>query len=621
MIQFNRFLFFLFIFFVGTNSYAQKDSIISLDVINLQTVKLNLHSKGYKILTLNDSIIVKNSESFSSLIRFSTPIYIKEYGYGGTSSASFRGTSASNTAVVWNGININSINNGQTGFNSLNISLFDNINVRSGGGSIEFGSGAIGGTIHLNDELRFGNYLKNQLISSIGSFETYHNLYKFSYGGEKTAIKVGLSYNESENDYKWLNYNVRNENGAYKNTDFSFSIAQKLSKFSKISFYTSKYNGSRHFSGQIPNPSAAKEKYNNLSFRNLLDFNYQKNNSSHTIKFAFLTQEYQYFADKNNSNYNFGKSKSYLLNHSFNYKISSNSSIESFSELESILGKTDEISEKNRKQFSQSFIFNKQFENVGSLNAKVRKDFNSDYTMPLIFALGTEMKPLRNTFIRLNVSKNYRVPTYNDLYWPALGNLNLIPESSLQGEFGLGYKNNEIKIDLGVYYINSKDKIVWTPGGDPERPGVWMPINVAEAVNKGAELTVAINKSINKHLFNFNLNYSYTIAKDKSTNNYLTYVPKHLANGSFSYSYKRVNIFYQHLFNGKIYTTTDNLNNYTVPYFNVGNVGVDYFIIKTNNNQLGLGVKVNNVFNKEYQVLPNRPMPNRNFNININFKF
>ncbi|WP_299527140.1 TonB-dependent receptor, partial [uncultured Lutibacter sp.] len=261
MIQFSRFLFFLSIFFVGTNSYAQKDSIISLDVINLQTIKLNKHSKGYKVVAISDSIIQHNTESFSSLLRFNSPIYMKEYGAGGTSSASFRGTSASNTAVIWNGININSINNGQTGFNSLNVGLFDNINVRSGGGSIEFGSGAIGGTVHLNDELKFGDYIKNQLVVSAGSFETYHNLYKFSFGSETTAIKVGLSYNESENNYKWLGYNLRNENGAYYNTDFSFSIAQKLSDFSKISFYTSKYNGNRQFSGQLPNPSAAKEKY------------------------------------------------------------------------------------------------------------------------------------------------------------------------------------------------------------------------------------------------------------------------------------------------------------------------------------------------------------------------
>lgn len=613
--------FLVFFIMFSIKGYTQLDSIQHLNIVNLKSVTLNKHSKGFKVITLNDSILINNVESFSSLLRFNSPIYIKEYGAGGTSSASFRGTSASNTAVIWNGININSINNGQTGFNSFNVSLFDNVNIRSGGGSIEFGSGAIGGTVHLNDELNFGDYIKNQLVVSVGSFETYHNLYKFSFGSETTAVKVGLSYNESENNYKWLGYNLRNENGAYHNTDFSFSIAQKISKFGKISFFTSKYNGVRQFSGQLPNPSAAKEKYKDLSFRNLLNFNYQKNASSHTVKFAYLTQEYQYFADKNKADFNFGKSQRFFLNYDFSYKFSSNSSIETFSEVESTFGKTDQIKEKNRKQFSQSLIYNQRIENFGSLNAKVRKDFNSDYTMPLVFALGAEIKPARNTFVRFNGSKNYRVPSYNDLYWPSLGNENLIPESSLQGEAGLGYKNNNLKIDVGAFFIDTKDKIVWKPGADPDRPGVWTPANLDEVVNKGLELVINYKKNIKKHSFNLNANYSYTISKDKNTKQLLPYIPKHLLNGTFGYSYKKISAFYQHLFNGEIYTTTDNIDDYSVPYFNVGNLGVNYNLVKTNVTQLDVGIKINNLFNKQYQVLPSRPMPNRNINLNINYKF
>lgn len=604
------------------NFYAQEEEVVvSLNVVNIQTVKLNKHSNGYKILILSDSIILNNSESFSSLLRYNSPIYIKEYGAGGTSSASFRGTSASNTAVIWNGININSINNGQTGFNSLNVSLFDEINVRSGGGSIEFGSGAVGGTIHLNDELHFGNYVKNQLVSSIGSFGTYRNSYKFSFGRAATAIKVGLAYNESENDYKWLGHNLKNENGAYHNTDFSFGIAQKLSDFTKISFYTSKYNGNREFSGQLPNPSAAKEKYKDFSFKNLIDLNYKKNESSHTVKLAYLTEEYQYFADKNSTNFSFGKSKRYFMHYDFNYKISSNSSIESSFAIESTFGKTDQIKEENRKQFSQSLIFNQRIENFGDLNAKVRKDFNSDYTMPFVFALGAEIKPARNIFVRLNGSKNYRVPSYNDLYWPALGNKNLIPESSLQGEVGLGYKNNHLKIDVGAFFIDTKEKIVWTPSGNPDRPGVWTPVNVDEVENKGLEFLIAFKKNIAKHSFNFNANYSYTISKDKNTKQLLPFIPKHLLNATMGYSYKKISAYYQHLFNGEIYTTTDNIADFSVPYFNVGNLGVHYNLLKTKASQLVLGVKINNLFNKSYQVLPGRPMPNRNINLNINYKF
>ncbi|MDV7187541.1 TonB-dependent receptor [Lutibacter sp. TH_r2] len=616
-----KFKFSILFLIVSIQIFGQLDSVQQLEVVNLSGAKLKKYSKGYKVLTLSDSIIIKNTESFTNLLRFNSPIYLKEYGAGGTSSASFRGTSASNTAVVWNGININSLNNGQTGFNSLSVNLTDNIDVRSGGGSIEFGSGAIGGTVHLNNQLTFNTGLKNQIVSSVGSYNTFNNLYKFSYGSEKLAVKFGVSYNISDNDYEWLGTDLKNENGAFDNLSFNLSLAYKLSNFSKLSLYSSNYTGEREFSGTLPNPSAAKEKYKDYNLRNVVTYNYHKNQFSHTLKAAFLKQEYRYYIDKNSSSYNFGKSKRYIFKYDFNYKIAKNSSVETFSEYESAFGKTDQIEEKNRRQFSQSIIYTQGLSNLININAKIRKDFNSDYNVPLIFALGADIKTFKNILVRINGSKNYRVPTYNDLYWPGQGNEDLIPETSVQSEIGFVYNINNLKLDVGFFYIDSEDKIVWTPSGDPERPGIWVPINLDKTENKGIEFTADFNKNIKNHNFSFNLNYSYTIAKDKENDNYLTYVPKHLMNASLGYSFKRISAFYQHLFNGEVYTTTDNIDSYTVPYFNIGNVGADYKIIQKTNQEFSIGVKVNNVFNKEYVVLPSRPMPNRNLNININYKF
>ena len=64
-------------------------------------------------------------------------------------------------------------------------------------------------------------------------------------------------------------------------------------------------------------------------------------------------------------------------------------------------------------------------------------------------------KTLKNIFLRANASKNYRVPTYNDLYWPGQGNINLIPETAVQSEFAVTYKKNKISADLGVFYISA----------------------------------------------------------------------------------------------------------------------------------------------------------------------
>lgn len=611
--------------FGAINLCAQNDSvrIVLKEIIVVADKKIE-NSKGYKIQILNDSVITKNTESFTSLLRFNSLIYLKEYGSGGASTAIFRGTSSSNTAVIWNGININSINNGQTDFNSLTVSLFDAIDVRSGGGSIEYGSGAVGGTIHLNDQLLYKSktVIENQFVGSIGSFSTYNSLYKFKIATEKLALKLGVSYNESENDYKLFGTDFKNFNGAYNNFNMSVGLAYKFNSREQLKFYSTSYLSKRLFSGETPNPTGANDKYKDFNNRNLLVYNYHQNKFNHELKLAFLTQEYQYFEDKTSDVFSFGKSKRYLINYDVVYKISSiNAKLTSYSEYESVFGKTDKITEKNRRQFSQSFIYNQNIYNTVFFDLKMRKDFNSDYNVPNSYSFGMKAKTFKNLSFRANASKNYRVPTYNDLYWPGQGNVKLIPETAVQGEVAVTYKKKKFSADLGVFYISAKDKIVWMPNGDSSRPGVWTPVNLSNTANKGVELSLSYAKNYNNHFIDFKANYSYVEAKDKDTQRFLIFVPKHLFNGSFGYSHKRFSFFYQQLFTGEIFTTESNSKDFVLPSFFVGNFGGNFRITKNIKKEISIGFKINNVFNKNYLTQPRRPMPNRNFNININYKF
>ena len=75
------------------------------------------------------------------------------------------------------------------------------------------------------------------------------------------------------------------------------------------------------------------------------------------------------------------------------------------------------------------------------------------------------------------------------------------------------------------------------------------------------------------------------------------------------------------MFNGKVFTSEDNIDILSLPSYDISNIGVDYHIVKSKNKNLSLGLKINNLYNEIYVVLPRRPMPNRNFNIHINYKF
>lgn len=618
------FLFFVFSFFI-INSQNNSTYIKLKEVVVEADKGLKKNSKTYKVTSINDSVIINNLESFTSLLRFNSPIYMKEYGQGGTSSASFRGTSSSNTAVMWNGININSINNGQTEFNSLTVGLHDAIDIRSGGGSIEYGSGAIGGTIHLKDLLFFSDSkkIKNQLVSSVGSFKTFHSLYKLLYSSKKYALKFGVSSNLSDNDYPFINSEYKNYNGAYNNYSVNFSNSYKLSKHFLLNFYTMYYFGDRLFSGELPNPTSANSRYKDISQRNLASLHYNKEKISVVTRLGYLFQEYQFFQDKENIDYNFGNSKRGFADVTINFKLPLNATLSSSTKYESTFGKTDMIKVKNRRELSQSLIFSHAVTPYVFYDLKLRKDINSDYKVPISYSFGFKIKPFRSFFVRANTSKNYRVPTYNDLFWPNQGNKNLIPESSLQGEFGGGYKGKNIFFDIAYFTIYSKDNIVWSPNGDPERPGVWVPINLEKTKNKGIELSISSKYTVTKNfMVSTSLNYVYVNAKNEKNNSFLMFIPKHLTNFSVAFYINRLSIFFQNLFNGKVYTTEETSEDDVLDSFNVLNSGIDYEIInKGNNYSLSVGLKINNVLNKNYVVLSRRPMPGTNYNFNINYKF
>ncbi|WP_075344295.1 TonB-dependent receptor plug domain-containing protein [Tenacibaculum agarivorans] len=608
--------------------YAQKDTITNnqLNEVVVQANKrLVRNSTALKVTTINDSIIVNNLESFTSLLRYNTSLYLREHGVGGTSSARFRGTSSSNTAVLWNGININSINNGQTGFNSLTVGLYDELNVRSGGGSIEFGSGAIGGTIHLNDILKFNEEkkFKNQLVGTFGSFATINSLYKLKYQSKTYAANFGISYNGSDNDYPFLNSEFRNANGAYDNYTINFSNAYKFSDALVLEFFTTYYLGDRLLSGELPNPTAANDKYQDINQRNLLSLQFKKNNLRLTTRLAYLFQKYKYFDDKELDAFNFGSSDRIFADVTIDYTFPSlQATLSSNTRFESVYGRTDQISERNRQEFSQSLIFNHNLKRSFSYDIKVRKDYNSDFDVPLSYAFGFKLKPISHFFLRANTSRNYRVPTYNDLFWPGQGNLDLVPETSLQGEVGIGYQSKKVNLDIAYFTINTEDNIVWMPGGDPNRPGVWTPVNIEETLNQGIEASFNFSHSfLDQFATNFSMNYTYVDATNKNTEKSLPFVPKHIANTNVSVSYKRLSIFYQNLFNGKIYTTESNHEDFVVDNFNVSNIGLRYNFIKTEKQNMSIGGKVNNLFNTDYVIIQNRPMPGINYNLNINYTF
>jgi len=598
--------------FCATVGYAQRDSILKLDEVVVSDSRVKQYAEGYKVTVLQDSIIQRTNGFLTSLLAFNSNIYFKENGFGMVSSPAFRGTNASHTAVIWNGININSQLNGQIDFNTINPFNYNSISIRSGGGSVQYGSGAIGGSIHLNSDLLFKEHFDNQVSIGYGSYKTKKINFNQSYGSRLMSYSLGVNYNASDNNYKYLNTGEENKNGEFNNLNLNWNIGYVLSENQILKLYHQTFISDRNLSGNLV--VLGRSKYKDNQYRTQLEWGSYGPKAISKIKLAYLQEEYKYFENKDAAIYSFGKVSNFLARYSLDYKLSKFFRLNSFLEYNNYKGAGDSFGSPERDDFSATALLKHIISSTIAYNLSVRQDFSSDFSSPLVFSFDGSYSLTDNYQVKINASKNFRTPTFNDLYWQPGGNLELIPEKSYQLDFGNVLNIGAVSMQYNGYYISTKDMIKWLPNNE----GVWSPINIDDVEIYGAEAKIEANYSLGKNQeLGIKTNYAYTVSEDKSTNEQLIYVPFHMANGSLEYRIADLNLFYQHLYNGSVSIVGGELKEYQV-----ANLGVTYTAdILKKDLKYTIGVTINNVFNSYYENVALRPMPNRNIQTQLILNF
>ena len=598
--------------FCATVGYAQRDSILKLDEVVVSDSRVKQYAEGYKVTVLQDSIIQRTNGFLTSLLAFNSNIYFKENGFGMVSSPAFRGTNASHTAVIWNGININSQLNGQVDFNTINPFNYNSISIRSGGGSVQYGSGAIGGSIHLNNDLLFKEHFDNQVSIGYGSYKTKKINFNQSYGSRLMSYSLGVNYNTSDNNYKYLNTGEENKNGEFNNLNLNWNIGYVLSENQILKLYHQTFISDRNLSGNLV--VLGRSKYKDNQYRTQLEWGSYGPKAISKIKLAYLQEEYKYFENKDAAIYSFGKVSNFLARYSLDYKLSKFFRLNSFLEYNNYKGAGDSFGSPKRDDFSATALLKHIISSTIAYNLSVRQDFSSDFSSPLVFSFDGSYSLTDNYQVKINASKNFRTPTFNDLYWQPGGNLALVPEKSYQLDFGNVLNIGAVSMQYNGYYISTKDMIKWLPNNER----VWSPINIDDVEIYGAEAKIEANYSLGKNQeLGIKTNYAYTVSEDKSTNEQLIYVPFHTANGSLEYRIADLNLFYQHLYNGSVSIVGGELKEYQV-----ANLGATYTAdILKKDLKYTIGVTVNNVFNTYYENVALRPMPNRNIQTQLILNF
>lgn len=601
---------------LGYNLYSQNDSSVKLKEIYISTHN-NSSFKVNKNQKFTDSIIGNTQPVLGELLKNNTLIYFKEYGQGMLSTVSFRGTTASQTAVLWNGININSPLNGSTDFNTISLNGIQSVEVKSGGGSVTYGSGAIGGSIHLNNELTFENK-KNFFVNfSGGSFDTFSTSFSGSIANLNTSLSFGISHLQSKNDYpykglfNWLGQQKINLNGEYQISELNVSFGHKFSPKSNFKLYSQTSYNDRNL--VLTTESDPRAKYRIQYSRNLADYDYRFKNFIVNPKVAYFTERYQYFPDNSKLNqYTFGESNTFLGRLNLNYFLNKTKVFWS-SEYNVTHGFGGSFGDNHRKILSHAISFEQTVVKNWMFEGGLRKEFTDVFESPLLFSFGS-ISSFSFYTLKIGLSKNFRIPTFNDLYWDGLGNPNLKPEKSVQGEITHEFKVGKAKIMLTNFYNDISQMIRWIPQTSDQ----WRPVNVDKVKVFGAE--VMLNYKIRwfkVNMLEVNSGYSYTSSKNIETDKQLFFTPYHKFYGNVTYYHKNASWFVQNVYTGKVYKTSDNSEEYIIKPYLVTNTGLEYGFLRKKITLKGI---VNNVLDVKYTSIDRR-MPGRNFNCQLIFKY
>ena len=598
-----------------------------MDTIRLPEVKLTEsrlydHSIGTQMEIIKPAIIGEGSSSdLSSVISSSSSVYVKQYG--ALATPSFRGTSSSHTLVLWNGIPLNSIANGLSDFSSIHTHNFTDIFLVHGGNASVFGSGAVGGSIHLNTNTKPIHKNSFSISTTIGSYGLRSESLALSLTDGKLTAKGSLQHLIHANNFKYINITklerpiATNEYGKIKSKNQHLDVGYQLSKYTKYSFSYWASQLDREVPQNMTIPFTDAKQYDK-SHRALLGISYKVEHLSINLKQAYLQEDFRYTEILKNINSYF-LAESYISdadiklvkgNYLFNIagaftnnKIANNNYIS--------MGKE----ETNLTAFS-SLQYRSEFL---AFNTVLRKDWQTSFELPVMPTFAFETNLSSALKFRLKYNRNFRSPTYNDRFWVGAGsngNTDLTPEDAWNKELGFDVSSKYMQFSATAYTLDISDMIVWQQMGN----GNWMPNNIKQVCSRGLETKACFKieklSIVGNYTFTKSTNELSSNKLDDTVGKQLRYVPLHKGNISFSLNKDNLDFCLNTIYTGEVITTYGPKKNNTLDGFTLTDIVIKYNFEKFPTTIIG---KVKNIMDKSYTTYQNYPNPGRELLLTINY--
>ena len=622
-----------------------------------------------------DSIVLKENIALSmaDILTFNTSIFVKSYGRATLSTVSFRGTSPSHTQVTWNGMRINNPMLGMTDFSMIPSYFIDDASLLHGTSSVNETGGGLGGAIKMSTTPAQNKGFGLQYIQGIGSFKTFDEFLRLTYGDDHWQVSTRAVLSTSANDYKYRNHDKkeniydedmnivdqyypveRNRSSSFRDLHILQEVYYNTGRGDKLGLNAWFLSSNRELpmlTTDYGDEASFDNRQREETFRGILSWEHLRTNWKMAVRAGYIHtwMAYDYKRDVGNGTMaHMTRSRSKV------------STIYAQAEGEYYIGKRwlitaniaahqhfVESRDKNivlqqggngivgyrkaRVELSGSASVKwKPVDGVG-ISAVLREEMYGDEFSPIIPALFVDgvISKRGNVVAKASVSRNYRFPTLNDLYFLPGGNPDLRKESGWTYDAGLSFAVG----GSGIYSLSGSatwfdsyihDWILWLP----TTKGFFSPKNIKDVHAYGVEVQANLDVALSKEwLLKLNGTYSWTpsinegepiSAADQSVGKQLPYVPKHSSSITGRLSWRSWSLLYKWCYYSERFTMSSNDISLTgkLPEYFMNNITLEKgFSMRWAD--LTLKGTINNLFNEEYLSVLSHPMPGINFEIFI----
>jgi len=591
------------------------------------------------------------TQTISELLSSYSPIFVKSYGRGSTATASFRGTAPSHTQVYWNGMKLNSPMRGDVDLSLFPVYFIDDISLLTGGSSLQSGSGALGGSVLINNKPDWTDKLSIRYIQTVESFSTAKEYLNLGFGNGKIQFKTRLFSDRSKNDFPYYNYGVLpmhdtvQTNARYSKMGILQEIYARFKKHTlsaKLWAYRSNrdlpqlmsYEGDtrtetqndRNLRGVVSwKYFARKSILEWVGGVNLTELNYLRLSSeAHFVNFDSKSKEHSFF---NQLNYDWKPKENVYLNWSFNTSYHT----------VSVFDRAQKLGyDRNRVELSLLNSIHLQPLSELSLSFLLRSELYDNRLIGFIPSIGVGYIPdkKQNMTVKLNLARNYHQPGLNDLYWLPGGNPDLKPEDGYSGDLAFAFSAKNAKTTFSGQITGFASLIhnwiVWQPSAG----GAYYSeaSNMRKVFARGVEIQAFLHKSV-AQVVSVDLmgNYSYSATSnmdafssvDHTRGKQLIYIPKHKANLFAEAGYKEYFLKINAPFTGKRYTSSNNVESdyekVLNPYWLFNLTAGRSFELKPF--RMNAELNIENLANSDYMAILWRPMPGRYYSLTVQFSY